>query len=177
MKAARVQAAVALCNLSYPTSCTISQITGVVKRTRHVFALTTTIRQIDTSRRVVLRFLGQDMHRPPRRAPPHTKNGGAARRASVAGADGSRTHLGHSSHPTLVLKTREPTGTQPPPRQHHYTRFAVCTQGERTWRLDASSWQWNARKTSRRLIATLPTRERTLLGEQGRNLREVGADA
>ena len=47
----------------------------------------------------------------------------------LAGANGSRTHLGHSSRPTLVLKTREPTGTPPPPYRAHYTSSWVGQQG------------------------------------------------
>src|SRR3989304_3768517 len=36
---------------------------------------------------------------------------------AVAGVDGSRTHRGPLSGPPPVLKTGEPTGTQPPPRE------------------------------------------------------------
>ncbi len=32
-----------------------------------------------------------------------------------AGVDGSRTHRGPQNDPPPVLKTEEPTGTQPPP--------------------------------------------------------------
>src|SRR5690554_6730930 len=70
---------------------------------------------------------------------------------SQAGVDGSRTHRGPQRDPPPVLKTGEPTGTQPPPCKDMYQ--LSIPQGERFHKIERSFLMSVLRSGSTDMIA------------------------